>query len=62
MTRVHIPVPPLSVEILEKSLSPVAGRNRTVACRVAGARPTPSIKWFRNDYEIRGSTIQVFII
>ena len=53
------PVPPLSVEIMDKTLAPVSGRNRTVVCRVLGARPTPSIKWFRNDYEIRGSTIQV---
>ena len=55
-------VAPLSVEILEKSRPPVSGRNRTVACRVVGARPTPSIKWFRNDYEIRGATIQVVTI
>ena len=55
-------MPPLSVEILEKSRNPVSGRNRSVACRVVGARPTPSIKWFRNDYEIRGATIQVVTI
>ena len=35
------------------------GVNRTVDCRVTGARPTPTVKWFNNDYEIRGSTIQV---
>ena len=37
----------------------VLGQNRTVECRVTGARPTPAVKWFNNDYEIRGSTIQV---
>ena len=35
------------------------GQNRTVECRVTGARPTPVIKWFKNEREIRGSTITV---
>ena len=29
------------------------GQNRTVECRVTGARPAPTIIWFRNQREIR---------
>ena len=29
------------------------GQNRTVECLVTGARPAPTIIWFRNQREIR---------
>ena len=52
-------MPPLSVSILDQARQPVSGQERRVECRVVGANPTPAIKWFRNDYEVRGATIQV---
>jgi len=55
--RLDLLLAPLSVDILDKEKQPIAGQNRTVTCRVIGARPTPVVKWFKNDYEIRGSSV-----
>ena len=40
---------PLVVEIVDKERAVVAGENRTVECRVWGARPRPSIRWSKDN-------------
>lgn len=59
-TAVHLDMsfPPLTVKIMDKTKTPIAGQNQTIECEVAGSRPKPTITWWKDHNELTGATIQ----
>ena len=56
-----VSVPPLTVKIMDKTKTPIAGQNQTIECEVAGSRPKPTITWWKDHNELTGAMIQVCI-
>ena len=56
-----VSVHPLTVRIMEKSKTPIAGQNQTIECELAGSRPKPTITWWKVHNELTGAMIQVCI-
>jgi len=59
-TSLHLDMalPPLTVNILDKSKIPIAGQNQTIECEVSGSSPEPLITWWKDQTELAGATTQ----
>jgi len=59
--KVDIALPPLNVKILRREHALIAGQSRTIECEVKGARPTPSITWWKDRIHLEESHSRTFL-
>ena len=57
--NIFVSVPPLEVEIVDKSKNLIAEQNQTLQCKVSGSRPEPTITWWKNHVRMTAGIFQV---
>jgi len=55
---IDMKLPPLEVEIVDKSKNLIAEQNQTLQCKVSGSRPEPTITWWKNHVRMTAGIFQ----